>query len=327
MKKIAMFFKGLKQVKDSWFAVLILLFTCFVGTISVGFCYRTAVFYIRQPESNYTYAGSKAIAYDFANGIANVDADMDLPGYLGVIAGAQFQHGKEAHDLTLLCEDIYAEEVLDFAATEPCIVVNERVEASVGDIVKVGKINMKVVGKTPRSSYTNIRNFDKISGHVTYYFDKQLTRSQMTALEKATGAKLNRDLNWQGKLSAQNYMFIALGVAVMALISVNVARLCNLYQRKNAMRYRLYSMVGMSEARLTLTKLGEMAILLLLCLPLPLLIDGLALRPLSMLLGITYMYDAFDVFVVSACVFVPFILVVAAQLAWQAARKIKWKRG
>lgn len=328
MKKIALFFKGIKQAfVDSWFAILILGLTCFVGVIGVGFCYRTVAFYIRQPDSIDNFENQSVISYYFKGDNINLNSEINLDGYVGKRVKIQFVFGNDSFDLALLDKDSYNEKLLDFNSNEAQIVANEMVAVNIGDSITIAGKKFKVVGKTTRDSYTNANLFDKVNGEARFYFEEQLSRAEMTKLEKAVGAKLNRDSNWVGELSAQAYLFIVLGVIVMIIISVNVLRLFNLYVRKNNKRYNLYKMVGMSSPRLALTKFGEMLILLILSLPIALIIDGLALRPLTTLVGITFMYNIFDLFMVSICVVLPFVLVLATNLIIQAIATARKKRG
>lgn len=328
MKKIALFFKGIKQAfVDSWFAILVLALTCFVGVIGVGFCYRTVAFYIRQPDSVDYFENQSVVSYYFKGDKINLKNEITLDGYVGRKASTQFVFAGKTFDLTLLDNDSYNEKKLDFASIEMQIVINEDVDVNVGDNLTITGKQFRVVGKTTRDSYTNAKFFDQVKGDAKFYFEKQLSRADMTKLEKAVDEKLNRDTNWTGEMSAQAYLFVALGVIVMIIISVNVLRLFNLYVRKNSKRYSLYRMMGMSSSRLACTKLGEMIILLILSLPLALIIDGFALRPLSTLVGITFMYDFFDLFMVSICVILPFVLVLAANLILQAIVTARKKRG
>lgn len=330
MKKIVLFFNGTKQAfKDSWFTILMLLLTCFVGIFGVGFCYRTAVFYVRQPELNHYYNGEKVFAYYFNDDNLTLN-NLSQFDYLGIEGRTEFILNGEKCQVKLYTNDTYGEGLMDFAEDNRVVVLNENINLAIGDKVTIAGNDLTVAGKTAYNSYASVKSFDKISGDVLIYFASQLNRKEMSALEKAVGSKLNRDSKWHGKLTLQQYLFVALGIAVMFLISINIFRLFNLYSRKNVGRYKLYRMLGISKSRLNVIMFFEIFILLMLSLPISLLIDAFVFRPLTNFVGVTFMYDIIDILTICACVIVPFVLTCAIQMfanCFSTANGNRSKRG
>ena len=148
MKKIALFFKGIKQAfVDSWFAILILGLTCFVGVIGVGFCYRTVAFYIRQPDSIDNFENQSVISYYFKGDNINLNSEINLDGYVGKRVKIQFVFGNDSFDLALLDKDSYNEKLLDFNSNEAQIVANEMVAVNMEIASRLLAKNLKLLAR------------------------------------------------------------------------------------------------------------------------------------------------------------------------------------
>lgn len=318
MKKFVLFIKGIKHaLKDSWFAVLILLFTCCIGIIGAGFCYRTALFYVRQPEMISYPQNELKITYTAKGDALRIGEQIDFDGYFGMCLQTTFNINGEEKDLSIFSLDMYEEGKIDFNSAKSQIVLSDDIAIDVGQKITIAGNDLVVVGKTQGMSYASVAGFTNKAGEIMLFFDKQLSKGDISQLENIIGAKFYRDNNWQGTLGTQEKLFIVLGVVIITMICINVFRLLFIYKQKNAKRYRLYAMLGYSKSRLNFTFFGELFLIILLCMPLPLLIDVFALRPLTTFVGITFMYDILDVLAISACVLIPFALVVILQIVCQ----------
>lgn len=315
MRQIVLFFNGVKQsFKKSWFAILILMITCIIGVIGVGFCYRTAVFNMRQPDQKSNYDGQDVYSYVFDKEKLDISKIKEIPNCLGMNAIISLKIGDTSEEICVFTKDVYLENLIDFNSSNGQIVVNENISLNKGDFVEVNGKKMLVVGKTQKTSYVNANAMQEIVGRATFYFKNQLSKGQMTKLEKNVGAKLLRDSNWNGVFTTKEVVFVVLAVIIALLVAINIFRLFNLYRRLNGSRYKLYRMMGMSNTKVNSIVFCELFLIFILSLPIALLIDGFALRPLSTLIQVTYMYDFLDIFVISACVLIPFVFVFLIQV-------------
>ena len=320
MKGIILFGKGLgRAIKDSWFALIVLFITCIVGIVGVNFCYRTAMFEVRQPESLDIYNGTEMFVYRFSSWqgddvefaqdwqtVLNVNDDK----VVGLIGESSFKHNRMVVSYNMYCEDYCKESKLteeDFASSAPKIVLNENVLVEIGGSILIDNVSYEVVGKTDNISYVPFGVSESSNGILAVYTSEQLTRSEMSRLEKAVDAKLNRDFNWSGKFGPDRIVFLILGVIILILSAINIHKVFGLYIKKNNGRYSLYGMLGMTKLRTCGTILTEGTIFLSVNLSIGLLIDAFIFRPLFKIIGVSFMYDFSDIAITFFMVLLPFV--------------------
>lgn len=325
MKKIILFGKGMcRAVMDSWASILLLFFTCIIGVVGVGFCYRTAVFQIRQPESIDYFGAKECYVYIYKGNNLSIDmAKIQEYAIVNITGETQAKYKSNIFNCSVLSSS--TEDKLDFADKAHNIVVNAELGIAIGDKVSIEGIEYNVIATTEGNSYISVQSIDKYSGVLRLFREEQFTRAEMSATEKAIGAKLQRDWNTNYKLTSMNYMFIALAILILLIISINTYRLFALYVRNNERRYKLYRRLGMTKRKNTIYILLEGVLILAGSLIVALLIDGLWMRPISTIIGIEYLYDIIDIVVISLCVLIPFVLVMTLQAfhANKLSRKLR----
>ena len=324
MKEILLFGKGLiRAIKDSWFALMVLLITCIVGVVGVNFCYRTVMFPVRQPEIIADYQGVDCFSYFAAESYSQNTMKLayfkgDLHSlmsiaeekFVGVEGRGTFTHNGEELPFNVFTEDYNKENLLtkdDFKESSLKIVLNKYIQAEIGGVFLLEGVSYEVVGKTENATYIPYGNSAGFTGYLWVYTNEQLTRGEMSKFENAIGKTFNRDESWGDKLSVDKITFIILGLIILLVTSINVLKVFRIYIDKNTRRYTIYGMLGMNKLRSSLTILSEGSLFLSVNLTLGLIIDAFIFRPLTKILGISFMYDFTDISITLFMILIPFV--------------------
>lgn len=298
--------------------LIVLIFTCMVGTIGINFCYRILMFQFREPVTSIIYQDRSETGYVMNSDKININKDiMSNKKVSAVLGESKISVSNMEYDLALVSEDYYGEKIIDnFMNGKKQIVANRDIGLTIGEKIKIGGDDYEVVGYTERKSYAPIFSFNEMSGRLVVVVNKQLTKAEISKLERITGAYCKAYLEGEIiELTAEHYLFIVLGIFVLILTAFNLYRIFNEYVKSNDNRYNLYTMLGMSKARLAAHMLGEGVTILILGLGLSLIIDSYIFRPLIKITGFVYMYDILDILISSLTILIPFVLVMCIAIS------------
>lgn len=314
-----MYFKGFyRAILDSWLMLIVLIFTCIAGTVGINFCYRILMFQFREPVTSIMYQDQIVTGYVMNSDNISISTDLlNNEKIVALLSNTKINIKDTEFDLMLVSEDYYGEKIIkDFTDGKKQIVLNKNIGYLIGEKIIIGAYNYEVVGYTEHTSYAPIFSFNKIDDRLSVVVDKQLTRGEISKLEKLTGADCKAYLEGEIiELSAEQYLFIVLGVFVLILTAFNLYRVFNEYIKSNDRRYNLYTMLGMSKARLAMHILCEGVTILIIGIGLSLIIDTYIFRPLVKITGYVYMYDILDILLSSLTMLLPFVLVLCIAIA------------
>ncbi len=335
MNKIIFFFKGVgKSFQDNWSIILILFVTCVASVASINFCYRTGFFAERQPEQINDYMGDSLISY-----VVKMDVTKDNSNEIKNELGEKYAATYTLSDKIVNGDNQSVNYVHEGFADESFItngqyesgkkvaVIPSSFNVALGATIEIDGEKYIVVGITSQQQiYVPYNSATSVIGFNMTFVNEQLTKGEISALEKILGVKYNRDFNYSGQVDSMSIMFKVLAVLMLILACFNIQKVFKLYLSKNNSRYSLYGLTGLSKARLSSTIIGESTIILSVSMIVAFIIDNFAIRPIIKILGVEYMYDFIDILTTYGVILLILVATVSLEVFKRLYRQVGDRR-
>lgn len=320
MKKLGLFFSGLSNsIRKSYGIILSMFCIVLIGIIGFGFCYRNVVFFIRQPERVDVYKSEEVYSYSMSGDI-NVSYDdimkINEEKVCGIIGYTEINISNYKVGIYLVVEDIYNDKLItkeQFDKGDKVVVLDKSLGYENEKIMFFGQ-EYTVISSQSHNTYLPFNSVDNFNGNISIYSLSQLSRGEMTKLEKVIGVKMNRDSNYipnGNLLDPLNIVFLVLGILIFIAFAFNLYKLMNIYDIKNNKRYELYRKMGKTYSNISVISILEKALYIFIFSIVGILIDALLIRPILTIAGIMYMYDIIDIIVILSGVLLAFLVCVS----------------
>ena len=325
MKNFNYFLKGLvKSFKDNLSILIVLFVTTVVGIASITFCYRLAVFNIRQPESIDEYKDDVVFSYVSQSKTIKEEKEKLQELLSDNLVSIHFVSEESSLGDRYSFKLVYSDYSTQYISQEQynngdkVAVVPSLIQSECKDTILIFGEEYKIVGFSDNNDfYIPIKSINNVKARSVIMVKEQLSRNEISKVEKILNTKYNRDFQYlinSPKLEVMESLFMIVALIMLIVSCINVKKIFVLYLSKNNLRYTLLDITGMNKSRLCWTIVGESAVIVTICLTFSFFIDYFALRPMIKILGVEYKYDMFDILITYGIVFLTFVATIFYQV-------------
>lgn len=308
MKTLYLLWQGIVSAfRKQAFVIILTVFTAAVAYMGFAFCFRTAFFFINQPqvttaggesgsELNFIYDAHlekdtalnekllKILEFDGVSGMTLV-CNVDLPQKNG--SAEQIRVFLQYQALQSSASGSLSKEQIESGGY---VILGKNYGYETGEKLTLGGALLEVIAVEGEGATVSFReNLGVQELNVSVFTSYQLSLSERAKVENIIGAKFT-----YGGVPSSMGAFAAVGIVLLLACGASIFSIYRLYFRKNDARYSLYKTLGAKNARIAAIMIGESLTFLLLGALLGLIIDTFLLSPMHTVMGVRFEYYAWE---------------------------------